>query len=38
KTNDLTYIFVKSVTEENWQRMGKTVITLSPVTRTPGRI
>ncbi|WP_165383345.1 MULTISPECIES: hypothetical protein [unclassified Escherichia] len=29
----LTYIFVKSVTEENWQLMGKTVITLSPADR-----
>lgn len=31
--NGLTYIFVKSVTEENWQLMGKTVITLSPADR-----
>jgi len=33
----LTYIFVNSVTEENWQLSGKTVITLSPVDRNQGR-
>ncbi|PSY05305.1 glutamate decarboxylase, partial [Escherichia coli] len=36
--NNVTYIFVKSVTEENWQLKVKTVITQSPAQRRQCRI